>query len=416
MSTQRQPGGGGAAAAGSSATRPLRVFLLANDGFSAGHVVRMVAVARALRRRSSARGIDARLVLATTSEASPFLDDDTFVVVRLPAPSRARRAGFGDAERRRIVRGTLDGILRAFAPDLVVCDTFPSGPHGELDGVDTGRAKRVLVRRAVVAKRARDTSGSPDPLSAGIEAIGLTVVADDPFAHDVSLPMPLVRVPPITLGEASDALPRAAAREALALDGAVRAYLVVAGGGGDGDAVGQARLLAERVAALAPGAVVVRAVGPLEGGARAKAVVFDREAGHDPDASSLAPPRLSRVRTLEATPLQPFLAAFDGAFSTAGYNSAHELAKAGLPAALFARPRPYDDQLERARRFASAKLAHVLDDLEEPSVATALSWIGSAHICPVEAGGADRAADALLDHAVGRRATDAPSATGASAR
>jgi predicted glycosyltransferase len=109
-------------------------------------------------------------------------------------------------------------------------------------------------------------------------------------------------------------------------------------------------------------------------------------------ASRRRAPRVARV-----APLSPYLAAFDGAFAPAGYNTAHELAKAGVPSALYARPRPFDDQAARARRFAEAGLARGLEELDDGSAAAALDWMRSARIEAVPRGGAGRAADALLD-------------------
>ena len=341
--------------------RALRVLFVANDGFSAGHVARSVAVARAVARRAAARDASVRIVLATTSEASALLDDPSFAVVRLPAPAAARRAGFGDAERRGLVRGAIRGACDAFGPDLVVADTFPSGPHGEL--VALPNARRALLRRAV--------SGADDVLAAGLDAYDLAIVADDPTPLAVDMPVAVVRVPPITLGEASDLLDRAAARRALALPPDGRVLLVASGGGGDADAVRDAERLAGTIRRLAPDALVVRAAGPLES--------------------------KTEGEVLRVAPLFPLMLAFDGAFAPAGYNTAHELAKAGVPAALFARPRPYDDQASRARRFADAGLARALDALDDGAVGAALEWMQDARIERLQPGGADRAADALLD-------------------
>jgi UDP-N-acetylglucosamine--N-acetylmuramyl-(pentapeptide) pyrophosphoryl-undecaprenol N-acetylglucosamine transferase len=347
--------------------RPLRILLVANDGFSAGHVTRTIAVAHALDRRARARGLSARIVLATTSEADTLLAHASFGVVRMPAPQSARRAGFSDSERRRLVRGVLRGTCEAFGPDLVVCDTFPSGPHGELAELPIGTAKRALIRRAV-----RDSGDAA--LTAGLAEYDLAILADDPGPQEVALPVPMVRVPPITLGENHEARERA--RRALGLPIDARAVLVASGGGGDTDAVKRATDLVQTIARLEPESVVVRAVGPLEGG---------------------SPPVEGRTRTLRVAPLQPFLTAFDGAIAAAGYNTAHELAKAGVPAALFAQPRPFDDQAARAARFSAAGLAFALSEIDDASVRAALAWMSHAPRTTLEAGGADRAADALLD-------------------
>lgn len=375
-----------------AAPRALRVLLVANDGFSAGHVARTVAVARALGRRAAQRELTVRLLLATTSEAHPLLAGEAMAVVHLPAPLAARRAGFTDAERRRLVRGTLDGVVTTFAPDLLVIDTFPSGPHGELAGVGTGgRARRALVRRAVPEERAGDAT-----LREGLDDLDLAIVADDPHRLPLpaALPVPTVHVPPITMAEARDALGRDDARAALGLTRAGHVVLVASGGGGDAEAARRAESLAASVMRLAPETTVALALGPLAPGP-ARAAAAQAQAASSADAGG-------RLRILRTAPLQPLLAAFDGAFSPAGYNTAHELAKAGVPAALFAQPRPFDDQAARAARFAGASLAHALRGFDDAAVIAALAWMRAAPRPTLEAGGADRAADALLDLVSGK--------------
>jgi UDP-N-acetylglucosamine--N-acetylmuramyl-(pentapeptide) pyrophosphoryl-undecaprenol N-acetylglucosamine transferase len=366
--------------------RPLRVLLVANDGFSAGHVARAIAIARGLARVATRRGISLGAVLATTSQAHALLAPEPLAIVTLPAPTAARRAGLSDAERRRLVRAALDGVVEGFAPDLIVVDTFPSGPHGEIAGLGdpaglAPRAKRALVRRSVPELR-------EDALLAGLGDYDLAVLAGDPAPQDAVLPIPTLRVPPITLAEARDGLDREAARASLALpDG--RAILVAAGGGGDPDAAARALAIAEAIVRVAPEVTPVLALGPLA-----------------PDRAT-APG--AKIRVIRIAPLAPVLAAFDGAFAPAGYNTAHELAKARVPAALFAQPRPFDDQADRAARFASAGFACALASATDDAIARALAWMATARVPELEAGGADRAAEGLIDLVTGRapgRATE----------
>lgn len=354
--------------------RALRVMAVANDGFSVGHVARTIAIARALARRAGGRGIELRGLLVTTSEAHALLANEAVAIVRLPAPNSARRAGWLDDERRRLARAVVDATVDGFGPDLIVADTFPSGPHGELRAVGR-RAKRALIRRSVVDDR-------HDALTAGLADYDLAIVADDPDRIEPRLAIPTIHVPPITIGEPRDALDRANARAALGLPPGVRAILVAAGGGGDAEAAARAWTIAELVVAIDPDVACVIALGPLA------------------DHGQPTRPR-SRVLIARAVPIQPLLAAFDGAFSPAGYNTAHELAKARVPAALFAQPRPFDDQAGRAARFARAGFATTLDRFDADSVATALAWMTSARCPELATGGADRAADALLDLAAG---------------
>lgn len=354
-----------------SKSRALRALFVANDGFSAGHVARTLAVARGLSRRAAKRQIEIQGLLATTSEAHTLIAPEPLAVVRLPPPVAARRAGLSDQERRHLVRTVLEAAASAFAPDLVVVDTFPSGPHGELAGwLFETRARRALVRRSVPENDASDL------LTAGLSGYDLAIVASDPLPTFVSLPIRTMHVPPITIDAPRGGGTREAARAALGISTDERVMLVAAGGGGDEDAVRRATSIAETIARVDPTLTVALAPGPLS-----------------PALRHVSP----RIRIIHAAPLGPLAVAFDGAFAPAGYNTAHELARARVPAALFAQPRPFDDQAGRAARFEKASFARVLDSFDAASIEAMLAWMKTASIPALEAGGADRAADALLD-------------------
>lgn len=347
--------------------RPLRVLLFANDGLGAGHVARALAIARALRRKVDL----VELLLATTSEAHALLAAEPIAAVGWPAPWKARRSGWSDELRRDVAARVVGASIRGFRPHLLVTDTFPSGPHGELAGLVRRVPRRALIRRSVRPKCAAET-----PAAAGLADYDMAIVPGDPGGDDCAeaLPMPIARVPPITLFEANEGMPRDEARARLGLTKDARVILVCSGGGGDADAAAQAARAAEAIARMPGETVPALAVGPL--------------------GQSRATP--AGIRRVEATPLQPWLAAFDGAIAPAGYNLAHELAKAGVPLALFAMPRPFDDQAARAVRFERAGIARALIRVDESSVAAAVQWMEQAPRPRVAAGGADCAADALL--------------------
>ncbi|HEX4422507.1 MAG TPA: hypothetical protein VH165_31550, partial [Kofleriaceae bacterium] len=341
--------------------RPLRVLLVANDGFSAGHVARSVAIACALDRVAVRRGLALRMVLATTSQAHALMAAVPAAIVRMPGPVAARRGGLADLERRALVRGVVDGVVDSLRPDLLVVDTFPSGPHGELAGLrGPGAMKRALVRRATADLRPATVpvpAELRDVLTSGLADYDLAVLAGDPTPLAVELPIAMAHVPPILMdagaggagdvggdgdaGGAGDGARggRAALRARLGL-GAGRVILVAAGGGGDGDAVARAMAICEAIVRVAPDATAVLALGPLapdaiaSSGARdagAEATVNvgaeamrDAMADATRDAMAHASPSSAvdrspalhpRIRTLRIAPLAPVLAAFDGAFS-----------------------------------------------------------------------------------------------------
>lgn len=363
-------------------SRPLRIVLVANDGLSAGHVTRTLAIARSLVRRGAARDVGVQLVLATTSEADALLAREALAIVRMPSPSAGRRAGLSDAERRRLVRGCIESVVASFAPDVIVVDTFPSGPHGELAGLGETSAKRVLVRRDVPAARATD-----EALTAGLAHYDLAILAADPTPLTQPLALPrgrCVHVPPIVVRELRS---RAEARSALGFPHDACVLLVTSGGGGDPEAGARADRLGATIARHAGNAHLYVARGPLTAPEN-----FPRTFGG-------SGPRTTHGRL---GGLGEWMAAFDGAFAAAGYNTAHELARAGVPAALFASPRSFDDQEERARRFEREGLATVLRSDDDDGVAAALAWIASAKRPSLAADGADVAADAILDLAAGK--------------
>ncbi len=361
------------------------MLLVANDGFSVGHVARAIAIADGLARVADRRGLELRTVLATTSAADAILADAPAAVVRLPAPGAGRRGGLSDVERRSVVRHAIEGVVAGFGPDLLVADTFPSGPHGELAGVRRDGLKRALVRRATAAQAALPPA-LDDALTAGLAAYALAVVVADPepidaaaagLAPDIAVDLAVRQVAPIA--RIDDALDRGAARQALGLDG--RCFLVAAGGGGDRTAGDKAAGIARAIIRVAPDARVVLATGPLA----ARTAVFEDD----------------RIWAMPIAPLATVMRAFDGAFAPAGYNTAHELAALGIPAALFAQPRTFDDQIGRAARFAAGGWAQLLARFDDDAIAQALAWMAGARIAPLAVGGEVAAAEALIDLVVG---------------
>jgi predicted glycosyltransferase len=361
--------GGRVAAQGVTGVRPLRALFLANDGLGAGHLVRALAIARALVAVGESEGSIAHTLVATTSEAEALLFGGPSVAsLRLPAPARARAAGWSDADRRYVVEHVLHGAAEGFSPDVLVVDTFPSGPHAEAARLLREVPHKVLVRRTVRPERRRTRV-----LSEGLDAYDLVVVPDDPVPLPPEpLTVPSVRVPPVTLGEAGEGLSRAEARKALGLPRAGRCALVGAGAGGDGEAAEAALRVAELLRDVAPAYAPVLAEGPLA-----------------------AAGAYGRARAVRVAPLQRYLAAFDLAVAAAGYNTAHELAKAAVPTVLFARERPYDDQAARARRFADAGLAAELGELTAEGLREAVGRARALKPTPPAAGGAQAAARAI---------------------
>lgn len=335
-----------------------RAVFVANDGLGAGHVTRALAVAQTLAAQMARRGQPFAWMLATTSEADTLIQATGAMSLRLPSARTTQRQGMPLSAYRRLQQETLRGLFDGFPPDLLVVDTFPAGPHLELSALIERAPRRVLIQRAV----ASGVTGSAEMTTARGLYHATLCPAD---------PLPLASpwrgthsIPPITL-----AWPRRSrldARQALGLGADERVALLNPGGGGDADAIEQLSLAAPHLARR--GYRVVLAAGPLAHGL----------------------PAAHRI-----CPLAPYLLAFDVAIAAAGYNSAHELAEAGVPAALFARPRPFDDQQGRAQRFEKAGLAVALPSLDPGSLDAALDRMETMTPPRLSTGGAEAAAAVL---------------------
>jgi UDP-N-acetylglucosamine--N-acetylmuramyl-(pentapeptide) pyrophosphoryl-undecaprenol N-acetylglucosamine transferase len=341
--------------------RDARILLLANDGLSAGHVVRATAIARALVQQG------ARPLLATSSDAVALAETMGIPSVRLPSRAATELSGWPEAERTAVLSGILGGVVDGFSPDALVADTFPAGPHFEYMPILRRVRCRVLVRRAIRAER----ESSPEA-RACLELYGRVIAADDPgaIAHQPG-PVEAVRVGPITLLGRSELLSRKEARKELGLLTGRHALLAF-GGGADHAALDRLRRTAAwvREAGFTP----VVALGPL----------FTAPA----DAGCLC---------IRALPLQRYLAAFDLAIASAGYNTSHELARSGVRAVLFGNPRAFDDQTDRARRFERAGLAIALARFTARGLAEAIRRAEALDRPALAGNGAATAARVILE-------------------
>lgn len=303
-------------------SRAKRVLFLANDGLGAGHVTRSIALMMALDSHLQNARIKASLLLATTSEADSLLRATPISSLRLPSATAAQKQGLSRHDYQRLLRGTLQGLFSGFSPDLLVVDTFPAGPHLELDTIVEQIPLRVLIQRSVK----KESCSRPEMITAR-DLYHKTLAPGDPTPQ-IPLWPGMIHVPPITLS--LPLLHREDAKKSLGIALQARAALLNPGGGGDQESIAIVEQLRPRLEEM--GYQVTLALGPLS----------------------------QRVSS-SPCPLQPYLKAFDLAIAAAGYNSAHELAEAGVPTALFPRPRDFDDQQARALCFQKNGFALFLD-------------------------------------------------------
>lgn len=361
--------------------RTLSFLSYAVNGAGLGHVVRLCAINRWLRRYSTFAGVRSQHVFLTTSEADSWLFHEGFAAFKLPSKSIVETAGMSKPTYLALAKTWVWNAMSTLRPDLLVVDTFPNGSFDELaPALDLCRRK-ALVLRPVNA----ETAARP-----GFRAlVGLYERIIVPAEPGVEVPVPgdradLVRhVGPIMRTERWEALPREQARRRLGVEGDSFCLLVSGGGGGD-ETVG--RLFASVAGALADLDVhVVYAAGPLYQGE----------------------PLRGSGRTWWTEPaLAECLTGIDAAVSASGFNTVHELMHQGVPTALFAQQKVADDQAARARGFVAAGAALPLTALTAEAVRSVVAQLRDPQTTErlshnarqaVPDNGARRAAAALLE-------------------
>lgn len=365
--------------------RPLKVVAYAVNGAGLGHLTRVLAVLRWMRRLALCAGRRLDVYVLTTSEAGQLALREGFAAFKLPSKTVVQAARLPKEDYLRLARQWVWHSLGLLQPDLLVVDTFPGGTFGELGPVLDVPARKVFVCRevkagfdaagyatwlpfydrvVVVGEGGRAQLSSDNDLYAFDvpDAVVSGAASDGPVAwpagreaerngeprvpglpempvNGIAFPLtvrPRVRyVPPILLREPEELHDRATARRRLGVPDGALALWLSAGGGGDALAE---RTLAALIAAAEPfdDVHLVVGAGPLFTG---------------------APRRGPRITWLTEPLAVEDFAGLDAAISAAGFNATHELLAAGVPTALFAQEKIADDQAARVARMTAAGAA-----------------------------------------------------------
>jgi UDP-N-acetylglucosamine--N-acetylmuramyl-(pentapeptide) pyrophosphoryl-undecaprenol N-acetylglucosamine transferase len=317
--------------------RGLTIVNYAVNGSGVGHVQRLCAVNRWMRRYAAFAGIRSQHWFLTTSEADTWLFAENFAAFKLPSKSIVESAGIPKPQYLAMAKQWIWTALSVLRPDLLVVDTFPNGSFDEL-----APALDLCVKKALVLRPVRPEIGERPGFRALAGLYDRVIVPEDQDAGPPTLGVEPLRTGPIMLDERFEIATRAEARKRLGVEDDKFCLLISGGGGGD---AGIPTLFdaAEAAAGDDPSVHLVFAAGPL----------------------CRALPRRGRQRTWWTEPgLGQMLAGVDGAISAAGFNSVHELLHAGVPTALVAQRKIADDQEARAdafvRRGAALRLPSVI--------------------------------------------------------
>ncbi len=311
----------------------IRVVCYAVNGTGVGHVTRLLAIARWLRRYAAALDRRVEVWFLTSSEADGLVFAEGFAAFKIPSKTIVAEVGIDRTTYVALAKQWVWHTLGLLRPDLLVVDTFPRGSFGELLGaLDLCRRTAFVYRpvRLEVAQR-------PD-FQAMLALYDLLLVPET--SAEVLVPPRgkdrVVHVGPVLGRERWELLPRDVARQRLGVPEGARCIFVSAGGGGDRDAEAQIARAVRALAADGSMRVVVGA-GPLYRGRPFPGVT------------------ILQGRAAES------MLAFDAAVSAAGYNAFGELMFAGVPTAFLPQTKLADDQAARAAIAVNAGAGVMLE-------------------------------------------------------
>lgn len=343
--------------------RKLRIVNYAVNGRGVGHLTRLVAINRWVRRYAAYCGVRCEIYFLTSSEADGLLFEEGFASFKLPSKTLVKETGIEKRTYLALAKQWVWHSLGLLRPDLLVVDTFPRGSFGELlSALDLVRQRAFIYR-----PMKQSFAGRPD-FQAMLSLYDAILVPDHPSAEPPLVPRSargrVAHTGPVVCRERVELRERAEARAALGV--APDALCVYVSAGGGGDPSGERRL-ATALSAVArlPEAHAVVGAGPLYRGTRQ----------HGPRVTWLA-----GERALE------FMPGFDLAVSAGGYNSFFELMFAGVPSLFWPQDKVADEQdlrAERARAVGAAQilsaevtvegLAELLEQLSDPRVRAEMS-------------------------------------------
>ncbi len=367
-----------------------RIVCYAVNGAGLGHVSRLIAVGRWLRRYvTMLDGRAPEIVFLTSSEATELLDRAGFLAFKLPSKTVARRAGTDIPSYKRLARHFVWHTLGVFAPDLLVVDTFPSGSFDELFQVLDGPMTTGLIHREVKPEYAARPT-----FRAALDLYDTVVVPHKTGCGEV-------------LGIDREELPsRAEIRADLGLSDDMRLVYVSAGGGGDPHAeqwlTGMITTLLGDGPHMGPdsreAAPLARSGGPLHPLVAAGPLHLLVGAGPLYRGRRIHHPGLTWI---DGPGVVRYFPGCDAALSAAGYNTFHELLYLRVPTAFFAQPKVADDQAARiaAAEALGACVSFGTPDEAPTALATVLDRAWSLReACPkvIADNGAARCARALL--------------------
>lgn len=306
--------------------QPLRIVNYAVNGSGAGHLTRLCAINRWLRRYAAVLDLRAEIYFLTSSEADSLLFHEKFASFKLPSKTIVGETGIDKLSYLALAKQWVWHSLALIRPDLLVVDTFPRGSFGELlSALDLCRHKAFIHRPVKEEFASRPDFQTMLPLYDVILVPEYAEQADGVVRNGRNN---LRFIGPVMVRERAEQLsPEQVRTQVGAQPGELLVY-VSAGGGGDPHAEAQLHSTCAALL-LEPEVRIVVGAGPLY---RGRPLLRDR------------------VVWLQQPGIAELMAGFDLAVCAAGYNSFYELMHAGVPTVFLPQDKIADEQDRRSER------------------------------------------------------------------
>ncbi|HMY58633.1 MAG TPA: UDP-glucosyltransferase, partial [Pseudomonadota bacterium] len=286
---------------------PLRIVNYAVNGSGAGHLTRLCAINRWLRRYTQVLDLRAEIYFLTTSEADSLLFSERFASFKLPSKTIIGDTGIDKTTYLALAKQWVWHSLGLLRPDLFLVDTFPRGSFGELLS-----ALDLCQHKAFIHRSVKEEFLSRPDFAAMLPLYDLILVPEHEEESQGTLKGirrgQLQYTGPVMIREKVECWPRDKVRAHFGVAEHDLLVYVSAGGGGDRTASLHLQKVCEALR-LTPNLHLVIGAGPLYRG------------------PSLHGPRMT---FLTQSGVAELLSGMDLAVCSAGYNSFHELLYAGI--------------------------------------------------------------------------------------
>lgn len=353
---------------------PLRIVNYAVNGSGAGHLTRLCAINRWIRRYLQVLDLRAEIYFLTSSEADSLLFAERFASFKMPSKTIIGDTGIDKITYLALAKQWVWHSLGLLRPDLFLVDTFPRGSFGELlSALDLCRHK-AFIHRSVK----EEVLSRPD-FAAMLPLYDLILVPE--YEQESQGTIKGLRrgqlhyVGPVMIRDQAECWSRDKVRAHFAVGEDKLLVYVSAGGGGDRGAASHLHTVCELLRQI-PNLHLIVGAGPLYRGPSL----------HGPHVTFVTQPGMAEL-----------LPGMDLAICSAGYNSFHELMHAGVPTIFLPQEKIADEQDKRAEQAAQVGAAiHLREPIGSPQFAVQLQRAVATCLHPEQRAKAHAAATALV--------------------